>query len=318
LKRVSTVLLLAAVAGYAAAQGTVLYAPVRDIKDQGIQLQRWGSGTISQTDETAYEGTHSLRVSSRNFFQGGILHWERPVDLGKDFSDKSNMLRVVFKLAEGGVISPGGGGDRGGDPGLSGSASSGRPPGQGGPPGLSGMGNMGGGGSVQAGLDQLRVIITTTDGKRSEAYVPASAGFTEERGWNSVAIPLQAIRGFDRTNKIVKSVALAPDQTATFYLGDLRVVNDTTPLRGEISPISLNIGAGQEVRLTATGSGGASILRYTWDFGDGTDGDQVDAEGQVITRRFRKPGTYTITVTISDFFGLKQPYKTTIRAVVNG
>src|SRR5690242_6423400 len=81
-------------------QSGVLYAPTRSIKDQGIGLRSWGSGTISETDELAYEGTHSLRVSTRNYFQGGLVAFGAPVNLTSDFSDKNNLLRMTFKVAD--------------------------------------------------------------------------------------------------------------------------------------------------------------------------------------------------------------------------
>ncbi|RYG73938.1 hypothetical protein EON77_11975, partial [bacterium] len=45
-----------------------LYSPVRSVADQKIRLRSWGSGLISETEEAAYEGTTSLRITSRNFF----------------------------------------------------------------------------------------------------------------------------------------------------------------------------------------------------------------------------------------------------------
>ncbi len=80
----------------------------------------------------------------------------------------------------------------------------------------------------------LRMIVTTTDGKKSEIYVPVSSTRAGERGWRSVAIPLAAVAGLDRTNKTIKDVGFRRDATSTFYVGDLRVINDTTPLRGDI------------------------------------------------------------------------------------
>ncbi len=356
MKRVTTAILAASIAGAAAAQGTLIYAPVKAIKDQNISVIGWGSGTISETDETAYEGTHSIRISSRNFFQGGIMMFAKPVNLAEDYQEKSNLLKIVFKPVESGAVMggggpglggapggppgaggpPGGGGQRGGPPGGGGGFGGppggggfGGPPGggqRGGPPGGgpggSGPGAPGGPGGGQmsqaiASLDMMRVIVTTTDGKKSEAYIPLKTGSTGLRGWSTVSVPLAAILGLDRTNKIVKSIAFAPDDTSTFYIGELSIVSDTTPIRGEISPASLNLGANQEVRLSARGMGGSSILKYTWDFDKG-DGIQVDAEGQAVNRKFRKPGTYIITCTISDYFGLKKPYTVEMKAVVNG
>jgi len=162
----------------------------------------------------------------------------------------------------------------------------------------------------------MRVIITTTDGLKSEAYVPVSTSGSGSNGWKSVAIPLSAITGFERTNKTVKEIGFAGDVTTTFYIGELRVVTDTTPITGDPNVRDLNLALGDSVNFSANGYGGSSILKYSWDFDD-RDGIQEDAVGQYIKRQFRKPGTYTITLTITDLYGLKRPYSTTIKAKVN-
>jgi len=165
-------------------------------------------------------------------------------------------------------------------------------------------------------MKTLRLIITTSDGKKSEAFVPVSTATSTSHGWKAVSIPLQAITGFDRTNKVISEVALAADATTTFYIGDIRVINDTTPIRGDVSAHTINLALGDSFTFVANGTGGSTPLKYTWDFDD-KDGIQVDAEGQAITRRFRKAGTFTITLTVSDKYGLKTPYSTTLKAVVN-
>src|SRR3569832_1411426 len=95
LRTATTSLLALALAGIASAQGTILYAPVKVIKDQNISVKGWGSGTISETDETAYEGVHSIRIASRNFFQGGIISFGTPINLAQDFDNKANLLRIT-------------------------------------------------------------------------------------------------------------------------------------------------------------------------------------------------------------------------------
>lgn len=386
MNRVWVALLASAVSGSAMAQSAVLYQPARGVKDQGLSIRSWGSGTISETDETAFQGTHSVRISTHNYFQGGILGFASPIDLTKDFNVKTNLLKVTFKVADSGVINGGGGkgglggGGKAGAGGLAGpggpsgagtggtgggKAGGGRPGGFGGPPGgfggppgglggpggqrggfggqkggigpggpggpggfggqrggepggLGGPGGPGGAGGSSAPpeLKSFRLIVTTSDGKKSEVYVPANTSAATDEGWKTVSIPLQAITGFDRTNKTIQSIAFAGNSTATFYLGDLRVVDDSTPIRGEATVRELNLALGDEYTFSATGFGGSSILKYTWDFDD-KDGIQVDAEGQSVVRKFRKAGNYTVTVTISDFYGLKQPYSSTIKVVVN-
>jgi PKD repeat protein len=78
----------------------------------------------------------------------------------------------------------------------------------------------------------------------------------------------------------------------------------------------MNLALGDTVTFTATGDGGSSILKYSWDF-DSADGIQTDAEGRSVQRRFRKAGDFVITLTISDYYGLKAPYTATVKVKVN-
>lgn len=165
-------------------------------------------------------------------------------------------------------------------------------------------------------MKTIRLIVTTSDGKKSEVFVPVENAMASSHGWKSVSIPLQAITGFDRTNKVISEVSFSADATTTFYIGDMRVVNDTTPIRGDVNIHTLNLALGDSFTFVASGTGGSSPLKYTWDFDD-KDGIQVEAEGRAITRRFRKPGTFTITMTVADKYGLKTPYSTTLKVTVN-
>lgn len=302
--------------GSALGQGTTVYTPNKKIEDQGISLMGWGSGTISETDEAKFEGSWSIRITTRNLFQGGLIRMSRPVDLSSQHADRNNLLRITLSLPKTGVVQTGGGGGTtGGGPGVGGGSSGGGA--------LSGEGQSGGPGRGSQGsvmapsvLKTLRFVITTTDGLKSEAYVPIATSGSGDKGWRSVAIPLNSINGFDRTNKIVKEIGVSGDATATFYIGDMRVFSDTTPISGDFAFKGTNLALGDERELRANGYGGASVLRYTWDF-DAKDGIQVDAEGQVIKKKFRKPGDFTITLTISDMAGLKKPYTTSVQIRVN-
>ena len=375
----SIVLALAALAASPAAQAgaQVLYTPVRDAADQKITVKGWGSGSGAESEEAAYEGAHSIRVSTRNFFQGADVSFGDPKDLSGRFADRNNLLKIVLKLADatptggggvsgsgggvsaggpgvpggrGGLGGPGGGrggfpgglGGRGGFPGgpggfpggqggrggFPGGQGGGRPGGLGGSPGGPGGfpggpgGFQGGGASAPSPLTTVRVIVTTTDGKKSEAYLPISTGAAAERGWKAVAIPLQAINGFDRTNKIVKDIAFSGDATTTFYVGDLRVINDATPIRAEIQgQRSYNLSLAQAVTLVGRGEGGASVLEYVWDFDDADGTNDEDAIGQAVVHKFRRANELgkdtTVTLTVRDKYGLKPPAKATVTVHVN-
>ncbi|MBI5707119.1 MAG: PKD domain-containing protein [Armatimonadetes bacterium] len=313
------VLALALSSGLAAAQ--TIYNPVRSVKDQSIALKAWGSGSIAETDEAAFEGITSVRVSTRNYFQGGVMTLANPVDVGTAFGDKNNMLRFAIRIADSSQTF--GGGPAGPGPGAAGIP--GRPPGgggKGGPGGDAGVpggagGALGGGASTAPEtLKNLRIILTTEDGKRSEVYLPIGTAAAGERQWKLVAIPLQAIAGLSDTNKKISAVAFAGDATTTFYVGEVRVINDSTPISCDTTYHDLNLALGDEITLTGTGYGGASVLRYMWDF-DAGDGIQIDAEGQAVKRKFRKPGTYMVTLTVVDVFNLKKASTSTIKIVVN-
>ncbi len=316
-----TTLSLAALASMAFSQ--VIYTPTAALGDQRITLAPWGSGTIAETNEMAVEGTSSIRVSSRNFFQGGIMHFGNPVDLASASANTANMF-VITVQAQSASTTLGGGGGGGGLVGAGGggglAAGGGGLSGGGG--GLSqGGGQQGGGTSQQqaiidATLTKVRCVVTTTDGKKSEVYIDLTSALGNAQGWKSVGVPLAGITGFDRTNKVVKSIAFSGDTIGTFYVGQIKIVNDTTPLYVEPNVREANLALGDELTLVAMGNGGSSQLRYTWDFDD-KNGVDVDAEGQTIKRKFRKDGTYTITVTVHDRFGLKKPYSTTLKVIVN-
>lgn len=345
-----------------------------------MTLKNWGSGTVSQTDEASFDGAYSIEISTRNFFQGGILCYNKPIDLAGLFENKDDLLKITFLSSDastrgfaggrgggvpgtgiggrsgrvpgggGGQFPPGPGGRGGGFPGPQGPGGipggfPGQGPGGGGGgfPGAQGPGGIPGGfpgaqgpgggfpgaggqfgpGGRGAGqtdapppLKNIRIIVTTTDGLKSEAYVPVDTSTSTDRGWRVVALPLQSISGFARTNKVVKDIGFSGDGTSTFYIGDLRVVNDSTPIHGEIENQETNFAVGDTVTFHARGTGGSSVLKYSWDFGANNSIGE-DAVGQTIKHKFRKPGKYRVTLTISDLYGLKPAFTSYIDVVVN-
>lgn len=320
MKKTWLITALIALAGSALADGA--YTGTRTIGDQKITLKAWGSGTISETDELVFEGAHSLRISTRNYFQGGRILFGAPVKLADSFSNKDNLLILNFRTASGSTTlgaggKGGGGGAPGGPAGFGGGigGQDGGAPGGGGRPGKGGPG--GGGAPAATGtpapLKMVRVIVTTTDGLKSEAYSVIPAG--SDKGWTKLGVPLQGLAGFSRTNKEIKEIALSGDATGSFYVGGVGILNDASPIQADMNyRADLNVGASTELEFIGNGYGGATPLKYSWDF----DGDgQVDAEGQSVKRRFRKEGTWKVTLTVSDVYGLKKPFTTSINVKVN-
>lgn len=329
-----------AVFGAAVAE-PVIYTPTRSIKDQGISVKSWGSGSIAETDEFAFEGTSSIRVSSRNFFQGGIMTFANPIDLAKATDDKENLLLLTLQvpgstvsggaigggagprgggaIGGGGAFGPGAGGGRGGPGGGFGPGGPGGGFGPGGPGGGAfgpGAGGAGAQAATPVGLNLVRMVFTSSDGMKAETFVDIRTSIPDPKGWRRVGVPLAALNGWAKTNRKLSSIAISLDTIGTVYVGELQILKDQTPIYGEPSVRELNLALGDQVTLSGFGFGGASPLRYEWDF-DKSDGVGVDAEGQAITRRFRKPGEFIVTLTVVDVYGLKKPFSTEIKVTVN-
>lgn len=313
----TTAILLGLATQMAFGAGTILYTPTRTTSDQGIALKSWGSGTVSETDEVVFEGTKSIRISSRNYFQGGRVILNQSKALANEFESADNLLLIQFRAAGTGTMNGGAGGGRVGDGGAGDMGGPGLPGGAGG--GNLGRGGRGGGAGAGAAaapatLKRVRLVVTTSDGLKSEIYVDVPRG--SDAAWKPLGVPLKAISGFGRTNKEIVEIAMSGDAVSSFYLGDIRVSNDSSPVSGDLNHSELNLALNDEIEFIANGYGGATPLKYTWDF-DKTDGIQVDAEGSSIKRRFRKPGKFTVTVTIQDLYGLKKAYTRTCEVTVN-
>ncbi|MCL6623791.1 MAG: hypothetical protein K6T17_04120 [Fimbriimonadales bacterium] len=271
------------------------------IENEGIRLYPYGGGKIAPTNELAIIGQYSLKVETTNAFQGGILEWRQPIPLADLSKDKQNLLQISVYVSPTATTSTAPAGGR---------TETGAPT------------------QPLRAIENIRLLIRTSDGKLSEAlYSLVSASGTTNR-WIRVGIPLQAIPGFLKTNQEVSAIAVSGDAPGTFYLGELRVVSDDTPIQGFLSHRSLVLGRGDAVTLWASAEAGFSTLIYEWDF-DHRDGIQVDATGPVVYHRFRIPSynpdprvgelpkPLLVTVTIRDAFGLKPPWQGTIEVVVN-
>jgi hypothetical protein len=276
----------------------------------GAKLNSWGGGKFVETKEFSLVGGNSLKVETTNLFQGGLLDLGKPVDLAGAFSGKENLLTLSvynMSLSGGGGGGPAGGG--GGDPVGGGGG------GRGGSVGLSGGGGEGGGGTTSsqpAKLANIRLVIRTSDGKLSEAMLPISS----TGKWVKTGIPVSRIPGFAKTNKSISSVAVSGDAPAVFYIGEIGVYTDPTPIQGYLTNTDQNIGLGTELVLSGSAESGITPVEYVWDLDD-RDGVQEDAIGQAIRHKFRVAGQFRVTLTIRDIYGLKKPWSSSFAVTVN-
>lgn len=281
-----------------------------------ITLQAWGSGSGEESTERSAAGQYSIKITTSGYFQGTVLALGRKPDLKPFASNKENLLVFsVFPLevqASAGTGGSGGGGLGAGGGGLA--------SGGGGVSAGGGRASGGGGTSSTARptkqMENLRVILWTTDGKATELFLPLTSSGKAAGRWVRVGVPISAIPRFSQTNMVVDRIALSGDARTIFYLGEIRVVTDSTPIQGFLDRTEMNLARGDEVLLTASAEGGYSVLEYAWDF-DASNGIQDDAIGPGVYHRFRIPGEFVVTCTIRDKFGLKAPWKGTIKVTVN-
>jgi hypothetical protein len=285
-----------------------LYAG-QPLSTEGIQIKAWGAGKAEETTDRSSAGQSSIKVTTSGYFQGAVLVFNEPRNVKPYASNRENLLVFsVFPLE----VRAGSGGAAGGGSGMS--AGGGMAAGGGGRGGS--QGSAGATTTPPKQMENLRVVIWTTDGKATEVYLPLTSTGRAYGRWVKVGIPLAAIPRFDQTNGVIGRIAVSGDANTTFYLGEIRIVTDSTPIQGFLDRTEMNLARGDEVLLTASAEGGSSILEYVWDF-DASNGLQDEATGPAVYHRFRIPGDYIVTCTIRDKFGLKKPWQGTIKVKVN-
>ncbi|MCS7309673.1 MAG: PKD domain-containing protein [Armatimonadetes bacterium] len=163
-------------------------------------------------------------------------------------------------------------------------------------------------------MRQMRVVVVTADGKQYEAVAPFDPPLTDQEGWFPIGVALGAFKGLSPDAQI-REIRVFGDAYGVFYVGEIRVATDATPITGDAGEEQI-VAANDLVRLEARASAGITPLRYSWDF-DASDGIQEDAVGRVVTTRYRKPGEYTVTLTVTDIYGMKKPFVATTKVTVN-
>lgn len=305
------------------------------VAETQAELRSWGAGKIEETQDLVFTGSRSLRITTRGAFAGGWLAMNRGADVRNDMNNANMLLRFTLRLPS--VTVAGGGGASGG--GLTGGGDLGSPggltpPGGGRPGGLGAPGGLGGGGGGSPQnlppLASLRIMLETTDGKRTEFTLPLEtvrAG--SDSAWVQVGVPLQAIPGLRETNGQISKIGMFGNTTSLFVVGEIRTTVDQSTLNGYMivtnttglmydsrSNDKIVIAANDELIFYGQGEGGATPVVYRWNFGDGTS-SETDAEAPALRRRFPKAGNYVVTLTIADPYGIKQPKTASIKVQVN-
>jgi hypothetical protein len=279
-------------AGFADA---TLYAG-QPTENAGITLRSWGAGSIEDSTETTFVGSRSIKVLTRGVLSGGWVAFNTPVDLRADLNAPDKVMRFTLRFAgtgggaagggAGGPQAPGGLGGPGGAPrGGPGFGGGGGLTGEGGGPqapgGFGGPGAPAGGAQTTTPtLRELRLIIETSDGKRTETVLPLQNLRTDESGWQSLSVPLRSIAGLRETNGQIAKIGFFGDTTGIFYIGEIRTLSESSPIQGYIaiqntfgsvftsrSQEKLSIASGDELIFFGVAENVSTPVEYRWSFG---------------------------------------------------
>ncbi len=290
-----------------------------------LSLSSWGGGAGEDNAEVSLSKGHSLKITTLDPYQGAKISLQNPVDLG-NLTDPARVMIFMLRLTAdtrrfrtGSVI-----------------PADSRPqvvraqfpqmmpprniPMPGMVPGL--LNNPGLNTAPQAAplppqiLSAVHLIFTRTDGSQADVLRPypdlsqTDAGAGAEQ-WVPISVPLAALHfAAGAAGSPLQSVIVAGNDYAVLYLGQMRITRDAAPISC-FAGDSQTVSAGEAVTLRGTAGGGASSLKYSWDF-DASDGITEQATGLSVTTRYLQPKDYTATLTVSDIDGLKKPAISTV------
>lgn len=303
--QLSAVLILTVLSSTSYAQG--LFGPEANIiyggqtaEQAGIRPASWGSGSYEISTTNTYSGNNSLKITPKGLYAGGRIDFITPKDLTTSFSNPDEYLQLVVRFADAQPVDTW-------TMGL-------------GLPGM--MGTQGGGTASGTGkaVRNVQLMLQLDGNKTIERQAPLSNYEIAEDGWMVISFPFTVLKGAaELPSYKVKRIVVTGDGTEPFYLGEIRTVKDTTPLQanaGEDKEVSKNY----KVLFQGLCTAGASAIKYSWDFDD-SDGIQEEGVGQVVYHRFLKESQpnkdYTVTLTVSDIFGIKKSAVSTIKVKVN-
>ncbi len=288
----------------------------------GITVSGWGSGTVEEDSNNHISGTHSYKIQTHGLYQGASLKFTKPVNLGGYVNNKNAFLQFTIKVIESGTTPRRSGGIGGG--GFPGAGGGGFPGAGGGgfPGGQGGGGFPGGGRGGQGGLaggqqskktqyqdpkeiQNIRVQLVNTQGKGMDLLLPLDKGIDND-GWTALSIPVAAIPNIKADNAEIGEIRVFGDQAGLMYVGQVRVAIDATPIAAERIEDKPAIPRATKYTYRVKASGGILPLKVSWDFDD-SDGIQEEKEGRAVIHAFQKSGVYTVTVTVSDAYGLRTP-----------
>lgn len=251
-----------------------------DPAQDGIELGGWGSGKAARSKEKVLTGAWSVKITTQGLYAGGRLDFSRPVALFSDGIDPRRYVQFAFFFNETQKV------DLGGsaywfdvEPYTVPKATS------------------------------IRFVFISDNDVVVSAEQPTNP-LDPDDNWMRVAVPLAKFKAAGDISEFrLKRLLIFTDIPGTIYLGEIKLITDNTPIK--VGPLdSQTVAVMDQLAFMADAEGGVSSLRYSWDF-NASDGIQPEASGKLAQYVYTRGGEFTVTLTVSDADGLKDPVTVT-------
>lgn len=277
----AVVLISCAAAGFAQTDASkeVLIFRGSALNQEGITLSGWGSGKAVESKEKVLAGSYSLKMITHGYYAGGRIEFQEPPALFKEGVDKNRYVVFACFFSDTEVLNPAANTEYAFD----------IPP------------------YTVPKPKMLRFVFESVDGIKVAIQEPTKE-LDPDDNWVRIAVPLAKFNKPETGKEfLLKSLTITTDIPSTFYLGEIKLVTDTEPIR--VDPLgSQTTAVYYDIYFMATADGGVSSLKYTWDF-DKSNGVQEETVGKVGHMIYTKGGDFTVTLTVSDVNGIKEPVK---------
>jgi len=153
----------------------------------------------------------------------------------------------------------------------------------------------------------LRLVLFTDEGVIVADPVAIGLQAKDKRGWLPVSVSLARFKGPEGAKQL-RAVGLFSEQSDVFYLGQLRLLVDRTPVRAAVKAEPAITRTGQVIDFSVELSGGPVDPQISWDFGE-SDEVKQQAVGARVKYVYKKAGDYLVTCTVADRGGVRGPLK---------
>ncbi len=274
---------------------------------EAIDPGPWGSGEIELSDWQTLADHETLAVTTKGYHEGGRLDLKQPVDFTAFGADPIQTQLIIVAKAEAPSWPYGGYGRMGMGPMM--------PRGPMTPSGR-GIGTAAVSQPPEP-IDRIRVVLVTDKGQLSSGGLLLDPNLAVEDDWVQIRVALSDFaRPEDLQGATLQRVVITGNREGTVYVGDLKIIQEDTPLVANIEGAALRtVRAGQAMQFSAKPQHEGVRANYQWDFDD-LNGLGIDGYGEEVSYQFPEAGYYVVTLRVTDFNGQLQSRMDTIRVKV--